>query len=70
METETWPMWGGTCVVEEVGVTFRGDGKTEVVFVMRGGGREGLVESLLRTAVQRGAARHRAEKKKRKEARS
>ena len=70
METESWPMWEGTCVVEGVTVTFRGDGKAEVVFVMRGGGREGLVEGLLRSAVQRGAAKRRAEKRGRKEARS
>jgi hypothetical protein len=44
MEFEDLPVWSGACVVEEISVLFRADGKREIVFVVQGGGREGLAE--------------------------
>jgi hypothetical protein len=44
---EVLPVWSGRCVVEDVSVAFRSDGRREIVFVVRGGGREGLAEWFL-----------------------
>jgi hypothetical protein len=47
MNVETLPVWSGACVVEDVSVTFREDGRREILLVVRGGGREGLAEWFL-----------------------
>jgi len=65
MEFEDLPVWSGSCVVEKVSVLFCEDGKREIVFVVRGGGREGLAEWFLRAK----AAMMEKEDRERKEGR-